>query len=1005
MKQVTKAPIRTRRITPATAPAPPPLARIVNWFASRGWKPFDFQLETWRAYQAGSSGLVHAPTGMGKSLAVWLGPVMEYLSEERPEATLACTRGSSEPLRVLWITPMRALATDTVRSLAAPIADLGLNWSIEKRTGDTSASIKLRQRDRLPSALITTPESLSLLLSYPNAREAFATLRCIVVDEWHELLSTKRGTQTELCLARLRHWTPHVRTWGLSATLGNLDEALNVLVGDSLPQRHRDTEQCDGIVRPLTSITSSTNDPPPATPIPSLCPCASVVFRCLIRGDEPKRIDVRTILPESIERFPWAGHLGLRLLDKVLDEINTARTSLLFTNTRSQAELWFRAIIEAKPDWMGRIAIHHGSLDRDVRAEVEELLRKGELLCVVCTSSLDLGVDFSPVEQVIQVGSPKGVARLLQRAGRSGHQPGAVSAVVCVPTNALELVEFAAARDAMTTLSIEPRAPLDKPLDVLVQHLVTAALGGGFEAEAMYDEVRSAWAYRHLSREEWGWCMDFVTRGGPSLGAYPRFARVIRTPTNPRAVSEPPPPLPAGEVRACPPWRESSRAEGASAAARFNHNDARDLNGIRITPDGSRMIGASSIVERTHRLNIGTISSDTSIRVKYVGGATIGTIEESFIARLSPGDRFVLGGKPLELVRVREMTAQVKRAKSLRGAVPRWEGGRSPLSTQLAHAVRAKLTEYSSQSTALPFPKPGGLKGSSRGWSESSSGTPGKLPQSLLHPEGVLVSNNNHSPEMRAIAPLLDLQSHWSRLPGADELLIESLESRDGFHVFIYPFEGRLVHEGLGALAAHRLTRQKPRSITVSGNDYGIELLSAEPLPIDEASWRRVLSPDDLLEDLLACLNSTELPRRQFRDIARVAGLIVPGFPGAGKSTRQVQASSELFFDVFTEFDPGNRLLEQARREVLQQQLEIGRTRDSLDRLSKQRVVMVTLDQLSPLSFPLWAEGLRTQHVTSESWTDRVRKMAVALESKAGLNTEENRGKQRKRETDVNDAV
>ncbi|MBL8745356.1 MAG: ligase-associated DNA damage response DEXH box helicase [Phycisphaerae bacterium] len=840
-------PAVTTRDVPSTRAA---RDRIVKWFGSRGWSPFPFQHRTWEAYRSGRSGLIHAPTGMGKTLAAWLGPVEEYLDERGPprygaERVTWRDRKASAAFRVLWITPMRALASDTTKSLSDSVSELGLDWSVEKRTGDTASSVKIRQKERLPTALVTTPESLSLLLSYPDAAERFSSLRCVIVDEWHELLSTKRGTQTELCLARLRGWRRDLRTWGLSATLGNLDEAARSLVG------------------------------------------ADAENPVLIRGDVSKRIVVKTILPESTERFPWAGHLGLRLLSPVLDAIEESRASLLFTNTRSQAELWYRAIFEARPDWIGRIAIHHGSLDREVRAEVEDLLRRGELRCVVCTSILDIGVDFSPDEQVNQVGSPKGVARLLQRAGRSGHQPGAASTVVCVPTNALELIEFAAAREAMAGGEIEPRTPIEKPLDVLVQHLVTAALGGGFEIGAMEREVRSTWAFRGLSREEWEWCVDFVTRGGRTLGAYPRFARV------------------------------------------------------RI--EGSRVAGTTGAIERMHRLNIGTITSDASIRVKYVGGATIGTIEESFIARLAPGDRFVLGGKPLELVRVRDMTAQVKRAATLRGAVPRWEGGRSPLSTHLSRAVRRLL----------------GLGSGERAEAQA--------------------------PEMRAVEPLLDLQSRWSRLPEPDELLIEWLETDAGFHLFVYPFEGRLVHEGIGALAAHRLTRHSPRSITVSANDYGIELLCAEAWPGDEASWRAVLSVENLLDDLLSCLNTSELTRRQFRDIARVAGLIVPGFPGSGKSVRQVQASSGLFFDVFAEFDPGNLLLEQARREVMEQQLEAGRMRGSLTRLASQRWTIVKLDRLSPLAFPLWAEGLRTQHVSSESWATRVKKMALSLETKARL--------------------
>lgn len=860
------------------------LSMIENWYAARGWTPFDFQRETWRAYAEGRSGLIHAPTGMGKTLAVWLGPVMESLREysEPRRNSAGPARDRAEPLRVLWITPMRALAADTVLSLRAPIEDLGLNWTIEKRTGDTPQSQKLKQRERLPTALITTPESLSLLLSYPGSREAYSTLRCIVVDEWHELLSTKRGTQAELCLARLRALAPGVRTWGLSATIGNLEEALEVLE----PRRtRRDTEQT------VDSLNTDSRVPPCRSVPAALNPV-------LIRGETHKRFEIKTLLPKSVERFPWAGHLGLQLVDQVLREIECARTTLLFTNTRSQAELWYRAILEARPDWLKVLAIHHGSLDRVVRTKVEQRLKAGELLCVVCTSSLDLGVDFLPVEQVIQVGSPKGVARLMQRAGRSGHQPGEVSRVVCVPTNALELLEFAAAREAMQALSIEERKPLEKPLDVLTQHLVTVGLAGMFHVEHMFEEVRSTRAYRDLTAAEWDWCLDFIISGGPTLGAYPRFARARRL--------------------------------------------------------GDSVHVDSPHIARLHRLGIGTISSDPAMIVRYIGGGAIGTIEESFIARLAAGDRFVLGGRPVELVRVRDMTAFVKRAKSLRGAVPRWEGGRSPLSTLLSHAVRRSMSKCA-----------------------EFDGEP-------------------LEPEARAIRPLLDLQARRSRVPKPDELLIEMLESDDGFHVFIYPFEGRLVHEGLGALVAHRLTRDRPRSITVSANDYGFELLSDErmvilgdevcssPLPPPKGSGSSgLLSSENLLDDLGSCLNSTELTRRQFRDIARVAGLLVPGYPGAARSARQAQASSSLFFDVFSEFDPANRLLEQARREVMEQQLEVGRMRAAMDRMSAQRIVTVRLDHLSPLSFPLWAESLRTQHVTSESWSARVRKMAVRLEEEA----------------------
>ncbi|MFW6032816.1 MAG: DEAD/DEAH box helicase, partial [Phycisphaeraceae bacterium] len=515
---------------------------ITHWMRqTRGCRPFDYQLATWAAYLAGESGLVHAPTGMGKTFAVWLGPLRRWC-DRHPDRE-AWAEMAPPPLKVLWITPLRALAADTAEALREPVEALGLPWTLERRTGDVSSSVKARQRKRLPSALVTTPESLSLLLSYADAKPKFRHLECVIVDEWHELMSTKRGTQTELGLARLRRWNPDLQTWGLSATMGNLDEARDVLLGT---------------------------------------PGRAAKGR-LICGAEPKEVAVETLAPESVERFPWAGHLGLRLLPGVIAELEAARSALVFTNTRSQAELWFAALLKARPDWIGAVALHHGSLDRRVREEVERLLRQGRLKCVVCTSSLDLGVDFSPVDRVFQVGSPKGV-----------------------PAHACELVELAAARAAVEERAIEARRPLERPLDVLVQHLVTLAMGGGFDEQRTLAEVRSTYAYRHLSDQEWQWAMDFVTRGGEALRAYPQYARVR-------------------------------------------------------TDEAGRWVVSSQQIARLHRMAIGTITSDVSITVKLKRGKRLGTVEESFIARLKPGDRFVFAGQVLELIKVRQMVAEVRR--------------------------------------------------------------------------------------------------------------------------------------------------------------------------------------------------------------------------------------------------------------------------------------------------------------------------------------------------------
>ena len=811
----------------------------LKWFAKQGWKPFSYQREAWAASLAGESGLVHAPTGMGKTYAVWGGPVQEWLDQNPDPAKWP---KHAEPLRVLWLTPLRALANDTAESLRAPLTDLNMPWSVALRTGDTTSAARQKQRNRYPTALVTTPESLSLLLSYADTREKFASLRCVIVDEWHELMGTKRGVQTELCLARLRRWVPGLRVWGLSATLGNLDQALHVLHGG--------------------------NANSPATRL------ISVPVR--------KKFVLKTLLPREVEPFPWAGHIGLRMLPGVIRHIEKCQTTLLFVNTRSQVELWFRALQAARPDWGDNIALHHGSVDRNLRAAVETRLREGTVKCVVCTGSLDLGVDFSPVEQVIQVGGPKGVARMLQRAGRSGHQPGARSRILCVPAHALELVEFAAVRDAISRGELEAREPLERPLDVLVQHLVTLALGGGFFEKDAREEICTAHAFRNLSTDEWNWVLDFVTRGGNSLRAYPQFRRVRQ--------------------------------------------------------DGDFFVVDQPEIARFHRMGIGTITSDGMVSVKLMRGGALGSIEESFIARLKPGDGFSFAGFQLELVRVRDMTAIVREVKKRGGLVPQWLGGSMPLSTQLARAVRLQLAE------------------AKRG--------------------------RFSPPEMRAARPGLKLQSEWSHIPDLDELLIEWTQARDSVHYFVYPFAGRLAHEGLAALTAHRLGRMAPRSFVLTMNDYGFSLTTPGPPDLDEAAWREALSPARLVEDILECLNSTELARRRFREIARIAGLVFQGYPGSGKSTRQLQASSGLFYDVFAKYEPDNRLLEQARREVIERQLEVRRLQDTLAQAQTMKLILCRTERLTPLSFPLWAMWVQGQ-VSTEKWSDRVRRMSEHLDAAA----------------------
>jgi ATP-dependent Lhr-like helicase len=824
------------------APAEALAQRIEAWFAARGWTAFAFQRAVWQAALEGQSGLLHASTGSGKTYALWFAALLRGAAVKRKKAGL----------RLLWITPMRALAADTLRALQESGAELAPAWRLGARTGDTTSAQRARQATALPDVLVTTPESLTLLLSKADAREQFALLEMVVVDEWHELMGSKRGVQTQLALARLKRWhataDQALPIWGLSATLGNLEQAKNALLGTD-----------GGLV---------------------------------VEGEIGKDILIDTLIPQNPSRFPWAGHLGLQMLAPVIAEIDGHATTLVFTNTRSQAELWYQNILEARPDWAGLIALHHGSLDKTVRAWVENGLKSGQLKAVVCTSSLDLGVDFLPVERVLQIGSAKGIGRLLQRAGRSGHAPGRLSRLTLVPTNSLELLEAAGAKEAVARRQVEGRPVPDKPLDVLVQHLVTVALGGGFRSAELFDEVRTAWSYRALTSEEWQWALDFVARGGQSLTVYPEYRRVLA-----------------------------------------------DDDGVYRVPDAA--------LGRRHRMGIGTIVSDASIQVRFMRGAKLGSIEEAFISRLKSGDHFLFGGRILEFVRVHEMTAYVRRASGNRGAVPRWQGGKMPLSSELAHAALAQLRR-----AAL-----GCYDG----------------------------------PEMQAIEPLLRIQQRWSALPTNDTLVVESMTSREGRHLFLYPFAGRSVHIGLASLLAWRVARMAPATFSIAVNDYGIELLA--PVPVDwEAAFGTagglgadvaLFSADGLLEDVMASLNAAELSQRRFREIARIAGLVFQGYPGQPKSARQLQASSSLFFDVFRKHDAGNLLLTQAQREVLEQELELGRLRETLAELRGRTIAFHALQRATPFGFALMVERFR-EKLTTEKLSDRVARLLRELEKAAG---------------------
>jgi ATP-dependent Lhr-like helicase len=600
----------------------------------------------------------------------------------------------------------------------------------------------------------------------------------------------------------------------------------------------------------------------------------------MIRASLNKKINVISIIPDEIETFPWRGHLGLRLLDRVIPIINNSKTTLLFTNTRSQCEIWYQKILEKHPELAGDIAMHHGSINKDTRIWVEEAIRNEELKAVVCTSSLDLGVDFAPVETVIQIGGPKGVARFMQRAGRSGHQPGKDSVIYFLPTHAIELVEASALQQAVIKQAVEDRIPYLNSFDVLVQYLITLAVSDGFYPAEIYPEIKSTFCYQGMTEDEWRWLINFVVMGSQSLQSYDEYKKV------------------------------------------------------EVSEAGKLQVNNRGIAMR-HRFQIGTIVGDAHLTVRYQKGGYIGSIEEYFISKLSPGDVFTFAGRNLEFIRIKEMQALVRNSKKKTSKVPSWMGGRLTLSAQMSQLLREEL--YSAN---LPV--------------------------------------TNQSEAIQCLAPIFHRQEEESIVPGPDEFLIESFKTRDGYHHIFYPFEGRFVHEAMGSLLGYRVSLLSPITFSLAFNDYGFELLSDQEIDIQAIIDNDLFSPAYLLDDLQKSLNSTEMARRKFRDIAVISGLVFTGYPDKGVKMKHLQSSSQLLFEVFKDYEPDNLLYLQSYRETFEHQLEEGRLRLALERIGSQNIVWKRCKRPTPFSFPIITDRLR-EKMSSEKLADRIRKMTKIL--------------------------
>jgi len=794
----------------------------------KGHEPFSFQSQTWERYHNNFSGMVVAPTGFGKTFSVFLAVVIDYLNHPNKY---------KKGLKLIWISPLRSLAKDLAKAMSAVVEEIGLDWEVAVRNGDTPTNVRRKQERLMPDVLLTTPETLHLLFSQKKNSRWFKNVACIAVDEWHELLGSKRGVLTELAIARIKKLSSKTRIWGISATIGNLEEAKNVLI-------------------PYALKTT------------------------MIRAKEKKKIEIVSVLPDEVEELSWAGHLGKKMSSKIIPIIYENNTTLIFTNTRNQSELWYQIIIEEAPDLIGQIAIHHGSIDKVQRNWIEEAISEGLLKAVVCTSSLDLGVDFKPVDCVIQIGSAKGIARFMQRAGRSGHSPFEVSKMYAVPTHSLQLIEVAAVKEAIKQNEIEARHPYVLTYDILVQFLVTLAVGEGFKAVDTFELVKEVHAFQYLTKEEFDWCIHFITNGGNTLNSYEEFHKVV------------------------------------------------------LDDDGIYRVRSRRIA-MMHRMNIGVIVGEVMMYVKFFSGGYIGMIEEFFISKLKKGDAFVLGGKVVEMQQIKDMTVLVKRSKKKKAITPSWLGGRLPLTSYLTHFLRLKLNDA--------------------------------------------LTPNNREKELKFLHPLLKRQENNSHIPKSDEFLVEKIETKEGHHLFVYPFEGRLVHEIMASLIAYRISKIKKLTFTIAQNDYGFELLSDQEIPLHKDNINSIFSKENLIQDVTASINASEMASRKFRDIAVVAGLVVQSQPGNKKSNKSLQSSSGLIFRVLNDYEPNNLLLKQAYNEVFDYELEKVRLQGAFQRISESKIILKKANNFTPLSFPLKVDSLRGTMSNEElsKRIERIQKQAL----------------------------
>ncbi|MGE3246086.1 MAG: ligase-associated DNA damage response DEXH box helicase [Beijerinckiaceae bacterium] len=844
-----------RRTNPDTLLPP----QFAAWFASRGWSPRAHQLELLARAKAGESALLIAPTGAGKTLAGFLPTLTE----------LAASPANMRGLHTLYISPLKALAVDVARNLETPISEIGLKIRAETRTGDTPASKRQRQRHLPPDILLTTPEQLTLLLGSADGEHLFAGLRRVVLDELHAIVTSKRGDLLSLALARLRSLAPAMTSIGLSATVRDPDELRRYLVG----QR----PESAGALRKKAAMAA------------------------LVTAPEGARADIRML--DTKERLPWSGHSAMHAMHEIYAAIKQARMTLVFVNTRAQSEAVFQQLWSINDDSLP-IALHHGSLDAGQRRRVEEAMVQGRLKAVVCTSTLDLGIDWGDVDLVVNVGAPKGASRIAQRIGRANHRLDEPSRAVLVPANRFEVLECRAAIEAAREGAQDTPLPRAGALDVLCQHILGIACAAPFDADALYAEIVAAEPYAGLSRKDFDDAIQFVATGGYALGTYDRFAKIRQRNDGLWRIANP---------RVAQSWRMNVGTIVESDELKVRLVRARRIAASIAAQEGASMRTRTGALFYPAKLAGGAADASKGYTGAVGrGGRVLGKIEEYFLETLAPGDTFLFGGEVLALQAIVENEALVVRAPGDEPKVPSYAGGKFPLSTYLAERVRKMLSN----------PK---------GWSA--------LPDQ--------------------VAEWLGLQKHFSTLPPQRGMLVETFPRGERHFLVAYPFEGRLAHQTLGMLLTRRMERLGLKPQGFVANDYALAVWSLADAggqaKSGKLSMQALFAQDMLGDDLEEWLQESALMKRTFRNCAIIAGLIERRFPGKEKSSRQVTISTDLVYDVLRRHEPDHILLRAARSDAMTGLLDLERLAAMLSRIAG-RIVHKHLERISPLAVPVMLE-------------------------------------------------